>query len=451
MEKLDSHEFARWLREGRGKALMHVLAHGLGGVDEIVLKACLEEQAYDAQCEGHRAAWLYRMFKGAPEYEFFRRKIFAEFAEMSEDCSAEQLCELASLMALDGDTEAGTVLRSYVWGQDFLGGDGVFAVYGCHAIAALDGMPAIVEIARRYGRILLADPLAFLDTLDELTDGEEAYALAFAELTKLKEADSSVAAYLGREQEEIDRCLANARQGVAENAARLEQNRAEILEQFPLDQALAAARKHDKSRGKFVRFGRWSDGNSLAAVLGQLGVESDDETCLRLLWVFRNAAPPYIPERLWTLSEHHDARIRDAALTALAQVDDPAVGEFGRQFLRRGTFSSEDAAAIELFTKHYMPGDEDIILDVLNSLSPGETEAHDIGMSIRAFCKNNNLPSVAGILNWLYCTNPCTICRGHAVELLIESNSLSPETAMECRFDASSAVQDLVIHNRFHN
>ncbi len=419
---------------------MHVMEHGLGGVEALVLTACIEEQAYDAQCEGHRAPWLYRMFKDAPEYAFFRQRIIAELADISEDSSAEQLCELACLMARSGDDEAGTALRAFVWRQDFCGGD----VYGCHAIASLDGFSAIIEIARRYGRVLLEDPQAFLDALDALVDGEDAYAKAFTELALLAKTDLSIAACMTREQEELDRRLANDQEGAEARAARRERTRTEVLEQFPLEEVFAAAWRHDRSRGKFMRFGKWSKEERLIKVLDQLSIEPDIEACLRLLWIFRNAAPPYIPERLWTFADHEDARLRDAALTALAHADDPAVGEFGRHYLSRGSFCAENAAAIELLTRHYRAGDETIIMDALTTLHPNDTEADDVGMSIRAFCKSNNSASTAGILEWLYRTNPCTICRGHAVELLSATHCLSPEVLRECRSDASPVIRALV-------
>jgi hypothetical protein len=444
VRKLSPSEYAVALRQGRGTALMHVRAHGLDGIEELVLKACLEDQAYDAQCEGSRATWLYGMFKGAPQYDLFHRAIVAKLRDMSEEVSAEQVCELACSMARDGDDEAGEALRAFVWGQDFRGGDEVFEIFGCKAIASLDGMPAVVEIARRYGRILQDDPISFRDTLDELTDGADTYALAFAKLEQLAKTDSAIAAYVEGEQQEIDRRIRNDRQTPAELAARRELNSAEVLAKFPLAQVLAAAARHDRGRGPFMRFGLWSDYASLSVVLERLNVEPDVETCLRLLWVFHKAAPTYIPDRLWDLASHHDARIRDAALTALAHADDPAVAAFGRQSLGRGTFSAGDAATIELFTKHYKVGDENLIMDALSSLSPNENEAHFIGTSILAFCKHNNFPATADILNWVYSTNPCTICRGHAVELLIESKSLAADLAIECRFDASEEIQELV-------
>jgi hypothetical protein len=50
--------FAGALRKGQGRALMHVRHHGLNDVADLVLAACLEDQSYDPQCEGGRAAWM---------------------------------------------------------------------------------------------------------------------------------------------------------------------------------------------------------------------------------------------------------------------------------------------------------------------------------------------------------------------------------------------------------
>jgi len=436
--KLAPDEFQKALRQGRGAAMMHVLSNGLDGVAAFVLEACVQEQAFDPQCEDHRASWLYRMFKDAPEYALFRERIIAELRDMSAESSAEQLCELAALMAGDGDTDVGAALRSFVWAQDFE------TASGCHAITSMDGFPALLEIARRYGRILQGDPTAFIDSLDQLTDSADACKAAFTELTVHAKADPNIAAYLEREQQEIDRRLASDRESPAEKSARRETTRAEVLAQFPLEQVLAAATRHERAKGKFFRFGKWCSAEALNVVLDRLTAEDDLETCLRLLWVFRYAVPPYIPERLWVFATHTDSRIRDAALTALAHSDDPAVGEFGRKYLAQNTFSADDAAAIELFSKHYKPGDEVLIMGVLNRLDPDEEGAHDIGMSIRAFAKENHSLPALEIFNWLYRTNPCTICRADAIRLLMKTKSLSPAIALECRYDASDEIRDLV-------
>jgi len=442
--KLTPDEFRTALRQGRGTALMHVLSHGLEHIASFVLDACLEEQAFDLQCEDLRAGWLYRMFKGAPEHGVFRRRIIAELYDMAESSSAEQLCELAALMARDGDHEAAQALRSFVWAQDFESDGSMVSARGCHAIVSVDGLPALLDIARRYGRILQEDQDVFVDSLEALVDGAEAYERALAELNLRAKDDPAISAYVERERRERDTALAIDRESPEETSARRELYRAETLEKFPLEAVFAAAMRHETARFKFHQFGRWCSEGDLAAVLERLAVESDRETCLRLLWIFRNAAPPFIPERLWVLAMHDDVRIRDAALTALAHSDDPAVGAFGRKYLAQRTFSADDAAAIELFARHYQPGDETLIMDALGRLRPDEAEAHDVGMSIRRFAEDNHGPSIAPILHWLYETNPCTLCRAGAVRLLVDAGCLSSAVAQECQFDASGEIQDLV-------
>lgn len=439
--KLTRDEFTRSLRQGRGAALQHALVYGLNDVEDLVIKACLEEQAFDAQCEGNRASWLYRMFKDAPEYERFQARIVAEFDSMAEDSSAEQLCELAGRMARDGDEKAGQALRSFVWSQDFSGGESVF---GCHAVVSLDGLAAAIEIARRYGRILLGGSDAFLDTLDALTDSTEAYALIHAELKLLARTDPAIAAYVEREQQEIDRRLASDREGQEEKLVRKERYRAEVMAQLSVAQIIAAAERKDPNRGQFIRFGRWANEAQLNRALERLSVEADPEVCLRLLWIFGNTTPAYVCERMLTLALDHSLQIRDAAMTALGNAEDSSVGEFGRKFLRSGNYSAADAAVFELFTKHYKTGDESLIMQALSSLNPSDEDAHDIGMSLRGFCRRNNSPAIAPIVNWLHRTNPCTICRHEAVELLIEADCLDASLAFECQYDAKSATQELV-------
>lgn len=443
-EKLSSDEFAKALHEGRGRALRHVLAHGLDGMEQHVLDACIEEQAYDAQCEGHRAAWLYRMFKDAPQYGWFSRRIVAELKDCAEDSSAEQLCELAGLMAHDGDDDARAALQSFFWSQPFDVDDWAFSMTGCHAIVAIDGFAALRDIVRWYGRFLLKNPDQFVDSLDDMVDDPATRSAMFATLVELARTDIEIAAFVDHEQREMARWHANQQQSPEQQQAREDRTRTDVLARFPLDQILAAAVRHDQSKGNFLHFGRWCSKQSLAMVLERLSAETDVETCLRLLWVFRRAAPPYIPDRLWTLAQHGDGRIRDAALTALAHADDPSVGEFGRKWLAQGIDSVDDAASIELLTKHYISGDELLIMAALHRLDPHADHAHSIGMSILAFTEVNNSPATAGILTWLIDTNPCTICRGTAIKRLIATHSLPSAIALECAFDAKTENQNLV-------
>ena len=444
---LSRAEFSVALKHGRGSASMHILAHGLVGVEDLVLAACLEDQAYDRQCEGHRADWLFGMFKDASTYAHFSDAIVAALDRGDDACYITQVCELASLMGRNGDSAAAAALRAFVWSQPDIG-DGIS---GGHAIVALDGIPAALELARRAGRHLLEHPEDYVDSLDYLTEDTSCFDQAFAEMKRLALADTALAAYFVKQQAELDDAQLSKRKTAEQKDARIKAYQAETLRDYPVEKILAAASDNGTKRRYFyARFGRLACDEDLQRILQRLHVETNPETCKRLLWVFGRGALPRVDDRVWELASGATSELRDAAMMALSFLCDSRVGDLGRQCLRDGRFSADDAAAIALLALNFQAGDEALILAALQRLTVNDDDAHAIASSVEQVCIKNNSPAVTPLLEWIYHTNPCTICRRTAVELLSESGSLSAVIAEECLHDASSQLRALVQTSRLN-
>lgn len=441
--KLSHQQFEQALRYGRGNALIHVLNYGLDGIDELVLHACLVSQAYDPQCEGHRAPWLYRMFQGTTLYQKFSAAIVEALNRPSEEHSIEQLCELASRMAVGGDKAAAHALRKFVWSQPYTSED---FPCGCNAIVLLDGLPAVIELARRLGNILLQNPDDYVGSLFWLTEGTPHYDSAIEELGRASIGDDAIAAYLAREREEIAKREADANESLEQKAARFEKRRNEYLIEFPVERIFSMASAPASNRPyPYSRFGRMAREADLDLILRRIETENDPEICRRLMWVFRRATPPRTPACIWAFAESRDLPMREATLRMLANISDPNVGEFGRKMLRRSSFAPEDSDLIELLARNYQPGDAELILRKLESVTTSDDGLHTLGMSARQFCENNPVPEVAGIARWIYDTTPCSLCRKGAVETLIACNQLPDYIAEECRYDANEETQSIVI------
>jgi hypothetical protein len=71
VQKLSLTDFTRALKNGHGSALRQAHAHGLEGLEEAVLNACLENQAYDPQCEGARGTWMFELIRNSSAYPHF--------------------------------------------------------------------------------------------------------------------------------------------------------------------------------------------------------------------------------------------------------------------------------------------------------------------------------------------------------------------------------------------
>lgn len=435
--QLSKNEFLAALRHGRGRAFLHVEQVGLGKVADAVLDACLTNQAYDSQCEPSRAPWLYSMFKDSPEYSRFSSAIFSALESEAESYDSQQLAELCLPMAKGGDAAAGAALRARVLRQPFAG----WETFGCHELVALDGTIAVVELARRFGRWLIANPEEMVPSLEYLTDELDIRPQAEARLQELAETDDAIRAYLDREHAEAVRGQ-NAEELTKEQ--RYERVRDRSRKENPIQAILGdAARGVGKYPGRYMQFGRYATEPELREVLARLTTETEENALVRLLWIFRRASLPELLPRIFALAESGNESVRHAAMAALAQNRDPRIGDLGRAKLCAPDFSEKDAEVLGLLVRNWRPGDEMLIMSALHRISPNDDNAHDFGHHILKLTDDDNSPAFTGMLRWVYETNPCTICRSHAVERLASNGGISPEIISECLHDACEETQQI--------
>ena len=89
------------LQKGLGRAMQWAMTRRLD--DEPLLAACLRDQRYDTQLEETRVNWLWEMVRAVDAVDRFRVPILHALYELSDDRSANQLCELARRYAEAGD------------------------------------------------------------------------------------------------------------------------------------------------------------------------------------------------------------------------------------------------------------------------------------------------------------------------------------------------------------
>jgi hypothetical protein len=436
MHPLTPELFAAALRDGRGRALWHVRQVGLAAVADLVLAACLHDQAYDPQCESSRAPWLFGMFQGTTEYATFSSAIVAALEQETNDYDAEQLCELAALMGKAGDQKAADALRKRVLREAENGGE---VWWGTAELVALDGAPAVTNLARCYGRILAKDPEAMIPPLDALTEDPELQRQYEALLQELAESDSEIRTYSTYSRTAIIHQAKRAKKGSEELEREWKER---TRREFPLQRILRdASAKRGDFPSRYMSFGRSATPDELGLVWQRLVEELDEEVCQRLLWVFRRTALPEIPPKAWELAASANHAVRAAAIEALAQLQSEAIGEFGRHILRTGEFTEEDREVLNLFIRNYRAGDEDLIMAALGGLTPTLDNTHTLSSSLLEISEENSSPHVLPLLHWVYERNPCSVCRHRALKLLHELGGLSREIHEECLLDANEDIQ----------
>ncbi len=437
---LSREEFALALRYGRGNALRHVLHFGLAGVDDLVLNACLLDYSYEWECMNDRAVWLYKMFKDTPEAVRFSNRILAALRSADdEQYPLGHLCDLASLMARDGNTFAAQTLHDFFWQQDFQewGGD----VYGSKAIIASEGFDAVRDLARRYGEMILADYDDCLTGLYYQFYEAAEFEAMFERLKSVAANDPAIAAFVELEEKDRQRRIREEGRSKQDKAFLHAYHALEMQKIIPLHILFATAEQHLNNVYHFSYFGYYAKPEQLKAVLERFVKEKDVEVCLRLLWVFYSTSPPFLPFKLWAYAQHADKRLRYAALMALSHYAQSDVAEFARQRVQLAALNLGDAKVLELFKHHYQAGDEDLIMNGLLALEiKDEHEMHTLCVGIVALCEHQMNPAFSKLLIWLYQHSPCMVCRRDALKILRQLNLVPPEIAEEFQYDASRYI-----------
>jgi hypothetical protein len=410
------------LRKGLGRALQWALSGRLN--DEPLLAACLRDQRYDMQIDDSRGDWLWRIIRAIGATERFRVPILHALYDLSDDRSANQLCELARFYAETGDETFRTRLYEIV-DQKPLDLD---PWLGEEEIIGLDGERGFLFAAGVRGRQLAKREW-------ECDDENPIYLATrrFGEqnVSTLLEASSDGA--VKRFQEGWRR----ERQRKAE-ASPLPSHR-ERMAAIPVEEVFRAS--NGEGRCFWLRgWGKYAKAADLQAVLQYLWTAREPRVIANLLKVFSGRALPEFDARLIELCRHGDKEVREWSFRALEQNAHPLVREFALKELPKGV---HDRSVTALFINNYRHGDENRILEAME-LPADPCELHWLLMNSKEILEKHPEADCSRLGVITYVLTPCARCRFHAAQLLL-NRQVAPEwLAEECRYDSEKDCQQLV-------
>jgi hypothetical protein len=434
--KLTKNKFAIALKRGHGRACMHVAKHGLIGMGSTVLGACLKDPNYDSQCESSKAEWLFSMFKNTKELPSFTKAILNALKTETELYDLQHLCEFAYLLAKNGDNDAATVLRELVLNQPL---PAPKWPYGTHQLVALDGIDAVLLIAKRFGTLLLEKKRESSMWLGNFADDVLS---AKRKLTSLAKTDPAIKAFLDNQKEDSKRFAKKTKSKSKKDDAAIELSCDEFVSHFftPLQEDYNYT--HQFNDRRLARNAYYED---LVALLARLNEEENEAVIVRILKVFHVAELPQITPLFWKLVESKNVKIRNIAIDAMAKIKDSRIGELARKKLKDKNFKDKDAAFIQLLIENFISKDDQLILNALNQMSVSDDVAHTVGFAIREIYRANEKLVTSALLQWDYEHNPCSECRCSTVGLLMDLKGMTSDMLEECQYDSNEEIRQLVI------
>lgn len=428
----DRPSFAVALRRGLGRCVIEARAStspSPSPYGPLVIAACRHHQAYDPQSEGLRTRYLLELAEATGvESDVLTATVEAlPVADGSWD--ADQLVDLARAFACDGDARAREALVAQV----------KLAPASHDAAAALadaDGEAGLVD--EDMGLLFAARLLGERDD-----EGDAWVARSLVEDASTWFGAGAVEEALTRAalaSPALERFRELARPPEPAHAARPAPGDA-TLERL-LDDVRTTREKRLNPRGIVLTWGRRASPAELARLAEVLTDERLPEDQEVLLAAFVRANFPGPPERLFALARSDRSMTSQDAFRALKHLSHPAIRPFALACLAERPLRW---GALSLFGKNGVPGDGRFVREVLDGVPDDDDEVHAVSLSLLDG-RPEGAPgdAWAAPLAWLYEHTPCSVCRRHAIEALVEGDTLDPAMRAECRYDCDLDTRALV-------
>jgi hypothetical protein len=411
------------LKKGLGRAMQWAI---LGVLDhDLLLEACLRDGRYDTQLEDMRGQWLWKMVQAVDAVDQVRVPILHALYALSNDRSADQLCELAWCFADSGDETFRKRLYENVEQRP---------VTECRSVAEsaiiqLDGESAFLFAAQVRGKDL-AERKWEWDDGSLVTQAIERWGEErVSDLLQLS-TDSAIRLFRGGWlQEKIE----DAEQPQT-------QSHRDRMQRIKVANILSAAKSNHNHWYLYRGWGMHADDDELETVLHHLWNSHDPTGIANLLKVFCKRPLPVFDARLIGLCQHIDSGVRRWAFNALQNNKHDLIRAYAVSELEKGV---RDGFVVGLFARNYQRGDEQRIQSAIE-FPDDEFEHHSLLMSVIDVLEDNPDAHSAelGIIG--YASTPCGLCRNRFVRALLRQDAAPTWLTEECRFDAFSRIVESI-------
>jgi hypothetical protein len=143
------------LKLGTGKAYIILKENNSIDFSDLIVKGAIENFAYDAQCEGSRANYIFRLIQKSKQKEKIISTILTKLInKKTGDYGLDQLCDLAVLFYKNGNLKAKEALYKR-FEKNLLD---EYEICGQSQIIEIDGINGLIKYAEIVGEILSQDP-----------------------------------------------------------------------------------------------------------------------------------------------------------------------------------------------------------------------------------------------------------------------------------------------------
>lgn len=414
-------QFFDSLKRGTGQA--YLIIQDNPGVDfsDIIIKGSIINYAYDRQCEGSRAKYIYGLFKKSKQKEKIVNAVLSKLQSGKKDYwNLNQMCDLAVLFFRAGYNEAKTALynrfeKNMLEGYEFCGEE---------QIMEIDGINGVLKVAEMVGKKILEEnsweDSYFIDRFQKRHKGLPVY-------TALEEAakkNKFIKAYL---------------ESILENKWSISKRRKVTKFSYEL-----VKEKMESDKFRFISDERANDLSTgdvekLATEFLKEKNKHKQELYLR-----------FFAKRKFPFDYHPILKIasgKNPAKTRLIEFSVEVLKYFTGRDIRELALKKIKAEKnpykyLGLLVSNYKKGDYKLLKEIANR-SDNYDFIHSIGFGYFDIYESSKTKECKEPLEAIYKKMNCGLCRKNVIRILIDNNVLPGTIRQEIKYDSNDEVRKL--------
>lgn len=415
---------------------------------DVVLWGCLHNLAFDTQCEGTRADYVYKLTKYFSDDEYFLNPIVEAFEKYKSKDQWEfhHLTWLLQCFAADENKHAFEALqKKYKFLHSRLINKRSFRMYDferdyfeaiCFSLKALGGIDEILEIACDMGELFEKNPHYSGSDFDWFCS-QMSDSFGGRKLNSILKLEAEKSKYIKIFYENYTKALSELQSFI----------KTPIEPLSALDIKKEIDEKGTLQISEKVRFKRLSEETEKEKLAKIIIDEPNEDKKAELLSTFTNLKIPFLFIPHNTLIEYAKStneNLKTVAIDILTECVSDEARAFGFELLKDE--ENNKIKAIKILLCNYTKNDKDFLLSLLENIKVDYDEEngwHEIGMKILDL-NDSGVKLPKEFLLYIYNTTLCSNCREYAIRALAKRRALTKDIIEECRFDSNDDISSYV-------
>ena len=414
-------QFLNSLKRGTGEAYLIVKENPQIDFSNQIIKGVLNIYAYDGQCEGNRANYIFDIISISKQKNKIRNAVLKGLATEQDDTwNLTHLFALAKLYAQQNDSEAKKAIFERFLNNPIEGSDWV----GYSEILEIDGLKGLLFIAEKFGKYIEQNPDDFQDDWIVSSFQEKNENLkVINELKKSAKSNKYVKIYL----ENLKRTKSSQKKYKKEKI-----DYKDIIEEVLISKPfISFIRKKNLTFEDINQVGK------------RLLTETNKSNIEKLLDIFDFHKFPFDSDLILNFASQKNSsknKIVDNAIDALKHLKSKKIREFALNKIQN---TKNPISFLEILISNYHDGDFEILSEIANKTN-NEHKIEQLARIYTDIYEANDTKECTKPLEILYNKMNCGIHRNGILNILLKNDVLSEKLKKEIIFDSDLDTREML-------